>query len=244
MTHPLTLGALGAALLALGLARGGPFLLAAWLGLDFLVLADAYARNGIGIFGKGPDGRLAALPTLVFLPVHLLAQATWGLLRLGREPACDRITDDLYVGRRLLPPELTVAFDRYVDLTAEFSEPASIRASAAYRSFPILDGGVPPPGALPRLLAGLGPGRIYLHCAQGHGRTGLVAAALLLARGEAGSVEEALGRLRSVRPGIRLNRRQEAFLRDHAGDRAGPGPSPCAAPPGAAGAPGTAPGGG
>ena len=39
-------------------------------------------------------------------------------------------------------------FDNYVDLTAEFAEPSTIRRSPAYRSFPILNDAAPSPEAL------------------------------------------------------------------------------------------------
>jgi protein-tyrosine phosphatase len=56
------------------------------------------------------------------------------------------------------------------------------------------------------------PGRVYVHCAQGHGRTGLFAAAVLLARGAAATPAEAVARVRAVRPGVRLKPAQRRWL--------------------------------
>ncbi|MFP2931679.1 tyrosine-protein phosphatase, partial [Pyxidicoccus sp. 3LG] len=39
------------------------------------------------------------------------------------------------------------------------------------------------------------PGPLYVHCAQGHGRTGMIAAALLVARGDAADAATALARV-------------------------------------------------
>ena len=107
-------------------------------------------------------------------------------------------------------------FDNYVDLTAEFAEPAAIRKSPAYRSFPILDGAAPSPEALRAAVAGLRPGRTFVHCAQGHGRTGLFALAVLLSSGVARSVEDGLRLLRTARPGIRLSRDQRRCIEVYA----------------------------
>jgi protein-tyrosine phosphatase len=103
----------------------------------------------------------------------------------------------------LLPFELEDEFHNIVDLTAEFSEPPSIRSSPFYRSFPILDGGAPTPEALRAAVASLRPGRTFVHCAQSHGRTGLFALAVLLSSGVARSVEDGLRMLLAARPGIR-----------------------------------------
>jgi hypothetical protein len=54
----------------------------------------------------------------------------------SRKPARSVVTEQLVVGRRLLASEFGGEFDNYIDLTAEFAEPSTIRHSPAYRSFP------------------------------------------------------------------------------------------------------------
>lgn len=81
-----------------------------------------------------------------------------------------------------------------------------------YRAFPILDAHVPASAELDHLLQHVGSKRVFVHCAQGHGRTGLVAAAILLARSEAASVAEAIQILQTSRPKLRLNTAQERWL--------------------------------
>jgi hypothetical protein len=60
--------------------------------------------------------------------------------------------------------------------------PAAIRQSPGYFLLPILDGAAIKPDVLKRTIDGLLPGSTYIHCAQGHGRTGMFCAALLIRR--------------------------------------------------------------
>jgi protein-tyrosine phosphatase len=112
----------------------------------------------------------------------------------------------------LQPHEIAGDFENFVDLTSEFQEPATLRRLAAYRSFPILDASAPEPETLREVLDSLRPGKTFVHCAQGHGRTGLFAAALLLHSKKANSPEEAVRMLQRARPGIVLNASQKACL--------------------------------
>jgi protein-tyrosine phosphatase len=58
--------------------------------------------------------------------------------------------------------------------------------------------------------------RVLIHCAQGHGRTGLFAAALLLRRKLADTPEQALAQITAVRPRVRLSAAQLRVLREYA----------------------------
>jgi protein-tyrosine phosphatase len=209
--HLLTL--LGLILIALGVVERGWLLLAVWLGCDFLVLGIAHGKGAHGVFGKRQDGSLPLWSWLVFWPLFLYVAAVWHALRLlSREPALSKVTNDLAIGRRLLPSEVEGEFENYVDLTAEFAEPARLRRSSAYRCFPILDGAAPPPEALHAAVRRLRPGKSFIHCAQGHGRTGLFALAVLLKAGAATTVDDGLRMLQAVRPGVRLNRAQRQCI--------------------------------
>ncbi len=205
MSHRHALTMLGLMLIALGLFERGWLLLAVWLGADFLALGIAHALGFHRILGKRSDGSLPLWSWLVFLPMLLYTNAVWQILRmLSREAPFNQVTDNLSVGRRLLPCEVKGHFANYIDLTAEFPEPPAIRRSAAYTSFPILDGAAPDSTALNDFLDRLRPGRTFIHCAQGHGRTGLFALALMLKSGVVTTVGEGLETLKAVRPGIHL----------------------------------------
>lgn len=213
--HLLTL--LGIVVIAFGILKGGWFLLAAWLGLDFLVLGIAHYRNYHAVFGKRANGTLPAWSALIFLPLLIYISLVWHLMRLAsREPAYQAISDKLVVGRRLLPGEFGETFDNYVDLTAEFIEPTSIRRSAAYLCFPILDSSAPAPEALHLVVSRLRPGKTFVHCAQGHGRTGLFALAIMLETSATKSIDEGLTLLRAIRPAIRLSMAQHQCIEKYA----------------------------
>jgi hypothetical protein len=185
-----------------------------WLGFDFIVLGIARIRGFHRIFGKRFNGQMPLWSWLIFLPLHVGTLTVWNVARLlSQEPAFGSVTEHLVVGRRLLASETAGNFDNYVDLAAELPGPSIVRRSSAYFSFPIIDGAAPAAESLKQALVKLGPGRTYIHCALGHGRTGLFALAMLLKSGEVATVEEGLRRLRAVRPGIRLNKDQAACIK-------------------------------
>jgi hypothetical protein len=207
----------GLMLIAFGLLERGWLLLAVWLGADFLALGIAHARGFHRILGKRSDGSLPLWSWLLFLPMLLYTNAVWQILRmLSREPPFNQVSDNLSVGRRLLPGEVEGEFANYIDLTAEFSEPLAIRTSAAYLSFPILDGAAPDSTPLNQFLNRLRPGRTFIHCAQGHGRTGLFALAVMLKSGVVKTVGEGTERLKAVRPGIHLAASQRKCIEQFA----------------------------
>lgn len=202
------MGLLGALLLGLGLVQGGWMLLAVWLGLNFLALAFAHLRGNPHLFGKRADGSLPLWSWVVFFPLLALTLLLWHLGRLSTEAKWNKVNDQLFVGRRLLGAEVPDAFENYVDLTSEFSEPGIIRRGKGYRLFPILDASAPTAEALLAFVKSLGPGKTFIHCAQGHGRTGLVALAVLMVSGAAENVESGLQTLKAARPGINLSKKQ------------------------------------
>ena len=55
---------------------------------------------------------------------------------------------------------------------------------------------------------------VYIHCANGHGRTGTLAGAVLMLGGKAQTAEEAIGFLRGCRPGVSLTTRQMKALEE------------------------------
>jgi hypothetical protein len=186
MSYRYSLTLLGIVMIGFGLIEKGWGLLIAWLGVDFVLLGLAHARRASQLFGKRHDGTLPIWSWCLFLPLHTLNTLLWHSIRLSSsECAQNAVTDRLVVGRRLLAKEVAGSFDNYVDLTAEFAEPDPIGKSPSYVLFPLLDGSAPCPEALHAAVKSLRPSRTFVHCAQGHGRTGLFALALLIHSGQA-----------------------------------------------------------
>lgn len=201
----LTLGASAVTL-------GGFYLAWLWPALSLYVTAIAYGQNAPALLGKRPDGSLAWWSWALLGPwiVFSLCVA-WFLRRLSREPASAAI-GELYFGRRPTSKELPSGEVAIVDLTSELPRATIAQRSAVYVNIPLLDArGTEPHRLLARLHA-LPDLPTYVHCAQGHGRTGMVVAALLLARGIASTPDDALSLIHAVRPRVRLSKEQHTTL--------------------------------
>jgi protein-tyrosine phosphatase len=200
----------------------------AWFGVAVAMIGYAYLRNDVRVFGKRPDGTRAWLPTLLLLPYLWLTAMLWHALRmLVREPAISPVPGaKLWLARRLLAHELSAEVRVVVDLTCEFVEPARIREDRGYVCFPILDAAAPDVMSLAAAIEQVADAdAVLIHCAQGHGRTGLFAAALLLRRGLAITPEQALAQVVEARPGVRLSATQWRVLRDYGEQLRGDGRS-------------------
>lgn len=194
--------------------QGSWFLLLLWPTMSFAIVASGYIRFGPRVYGKSRSGVLSSINTLFLLPFLLNLWAVWYAVRVfRREHAFDQLTEHIYIGRRLMGHEFPKNIDHVIDLTCEFTEPKELR-SVNYVSCQILDGFVPSPPQLQSWVADAArlSGNIYIHCAEGHGRTGLFAAALLLQRGDFNTAEDALNYVKSKRPRVRLGKRQLATL--------------------------------
>jgi protein-tyrosine phosphatase len=192
---------------------GGWFWLLLWPAMNLLVLGIAYLRRDSLVFGKRSDGTLDPVRVIVLLPYLLFTWAVWHGCRLLPEPAAQRINERLTVGRRLVGNERPAGITTILDMTSEFAEPASVRKGVRYVNLPTLDACAPPCDALVAAIRDLRPDEhVFIHCAQGHGRTGLAALALLLRRGEVDDIGAGLSLLRSIRPGIGLSADQRACL--------------------------------
>ncbi len=185
-----------------------------WLAVDFALAALASRHADPALFGKRPDGGRSARSTGVMLPYLLLTWAVWHLSRwISREPAFAEVRPGLWIGRRLTGGEAAPA-NAVLDLTCEFAEAARHRGPG-YLTHPILDAHAPPDSdalvaTFERLSWPAEP--LYVHCAQGHGRTATVTAALLIWSGICPDAEAALAEIAAVRPDARPNAAQRRWL--------------------------------
>jgi protein-tyrosine phosphatase len=193
---------------------GGFAWLALWPALSFGAMGFAYLGLGARILGKRPDGTRPWPYLLLLGPYLLFGQLVWRLRALSSEPVADLVAPGVYVGRLPLRGDLPESVTMVVDLTAEFTIPVAVRGERAYLCLPTLDGFVPPEEALRELVrqASAHEGEIYVNCAYGHGRSALVAGAILLARGHATSGEEARRIMKDARPGVSMSGAQRAML--------------------------------
>jgi protein-tyrosine phosphatase len=213
-----------ATVLALGPTLGpwGVFLL--WPAACLGIVAAAYFGLGPGIFRK-TDGCLPWSTRFVLAPILIGQYLSLAYYR-RRCRAWDEVGQGVLIGRTLMGGEAAAAVRQGVtavlDLTAEFSAAAPFRA-LRYRNLPVLDLTAPTQDQLHEAMAFLveeaATGLVYVHCKIGYSRSATVAGAYLLASGEAATADEAVARLRQVRPSIIVRPEAMAALRAFARDR-------------------------
>jgi hypothetical protein len=212
---------LGAVLAAAGLILGGWAFLLLWPAVSLLLVGAAYAGLGPRILGKRPDGRLAPAAVVLLLPYLLATWIVWHIYRLvSPEPCYHEVAPGLWLGRRAFARELPPGVGLVIDMTAEFAAPRGVGVGREYHCLPTLDTAAPDEtqlrAAVEKVVAW--PGPVYVHCAQGHGRSALLAAAVLVRRNLATDARQAEEMLCRVRPGVRLTRSQRKMLDRLVGD--------------------------
>lgn len=189
-----------------------------WLAIALAVVGSAYVGVGAWVYERS-DGRLAWSTWVVLWPCvlgHWLSHAYYR--RLCRP--WDELEPGVWIGRRLNAREAAMAIDEGVsavlDLTAELSEVAAFR-QLKYRSLPILDLTAPTVEEMSEgvrfIRAQARRGTVYIHCKIGYSRTAAIAGAYLLASGSARTTDEAIVKLRRVRPSIVLRPEAELAIR-------------------------------
>jgi protein-tyrosine phosphatase len=228
MRYALIFLTLGGCFIALAIQRGGWAWLLLWPGVSSTLVGAGYARIGARVFGKRADGRYPLWALVIHLPYLLITLGVWHLLRIALpENAADPISPGIWVARRPLHFEIPAEVRWIVDLTAEFFVAAGARAGREYICYPTLDGHVCDAAEFANIVRDVAAleGGILIHCAQGHGRSAALAAALLIARGVVEDLEGAERILTSARPKVRLKPSQRALVNAFAA-RQRPAPVP------------------
>lgn len=130
----------------------------------------------------------------------------------------EQVAPDMYVGRfcmdydKEFPKDATVV----IDLTAEFGQNEEVLKDRQYFLLPALDCTMPPADELlnlARTLSNLkGKQMMYIHCANGHGRSSSLAAVIMLVRGTVVNWQDAFETMRQYRPLINIQPAQERVL--------------------------------
>lgn len=186
-----------------------------WLATNAMILSIAYFMNWPGVYGKSEVGSLQWPVVLLMAPTLLYIRIVWQLQNiLIRTPLYNEIAPDLFVGRlcgyNSLPKGVTVV----VDLTAEFHTPLSLRTKVQTIRLPTLDGCPPDWKRCQHAfeLIGTNHHRIYVCCANGHGRSVTFMAAWLGQQGKCLSAIEAVKLIQAARPTAAPNSDQMSFL--------------------------------
>lgn len=188
---------------------------------SFFAVAWCYLQHGRGDFGKQSHGGWTWRALLVYGPYFACTWLAWHALRFVVREACwHRVSEGIYVGRRPLGHELPTDARYVIDLTAEFYAAPWIRRDRRYLALPALDAYTPDAAAFAAALADAAASAepIYIHCAQGRGRSAMFAAALFVAKGLASSIDDAEAMLRAVRPSVRLRPEQRRLAMEVVAD--------------------------
>jgi hypothetical protein len=201
------------------------------LGVRLITVSFALAFSGVGLayafigqraFMKQASGRLSFWSYVLYWPYHLLNSISLnGFRRSGKENALDQIEKNVYLGCRLAQSDQAeierLGIQSVLDLTCEFSEIPALR-QLRYRCIPTLDARAP---SLESLIAGAQwimdestKGPVYVHCALGHGRSATFVAAYLLVSKKVATPQEAIAKIKGIRPKVGLHPEQIALLEE------------------------------
>ncbi len=215
LKYLLVLVLVGVAQIALASTSGKMAWLLYWSGLSWIVVGAAYGGLGAGIFGKRANERMALVNICLLLPYLFVTWFLWYMQQLlTKEPPYNEIAPGLWLGRRCLGKELPSGIELIVDMTSEFPEPPDLNSGRSYVCVPTLDASVPSDKAFAELVQTIvaSPGPVYVHCALGHGRSVAVMTAVLVAKGNAATIEQAEQSVKQARPRTEINPVQRKLL--------------------------------
>jgi protein-tyrosine phosphatase len=201
--------------LAVWLAPEG--LLLGWPAISLAIVAGGYLGLGPGVFRK-KNGQLDLTVRLLLGP-YLLGLYIRRLTEWPRGYTDDQIMPGLRLGRTVNHAEAVILIESGVtsvlDLTCEHNEAEPLRR-LDYQNIQMLDLVLPDPllihQAVTFVVDRMQRGVVYLHCALGHGRSAIVAAACLLARDRNLGIDSACDVVRTARPGAKLRPRERTLL--------------------------------
>ena len=182
-----------------------------WPATSFTVVAISYLTASPKCFAKQENGRIHFIPQLLMLPYLICLWSLWHIIRLCQtENPYDELNEQITIGRRLFVHELPPDTQMVIDLTCEFNEDKRIVKNYDYRCFPILDCCPAEQQPLIDFLqsVALCDKKMFVHCAQGHGRTSMIVCILLVLQKKASSPQEAMQQIKEKRPRANMTKQQ------------------------------------
>ena len=178
-----------------------------WPALSVGLVAVGYFGVGPKVYGK-TDGQHQVLVRLL----HFFTIRGQEASRRAYAKQCnpwDEVAPKLLIGRQLIEVEshdlVRCGVHAVLDLTAEFSEPESLRR-LNYKSIPLLDLTAPSKeqiiDAVRFIDEHIKTGGVYVHCKIGYSRTAAITGCYLIHTGQACTANDAMELLRKVRPSI------------------------------------------
>ncbi len=193
---------------------GGWYLALLWPASNCLAVGFAYLGPAGAVFGKRKDGTFRPWIALPMLPFLLVTWATWhAQILLSREAAWHEVYPGVFLGRRAYEHELPDSVNMVIDMTAEFGPP-KYAEGRNYVALPTLDAFVPNENdfiAFARMAA-RHPEGVFVHCANGHGRSAAMVAAILIAKGAVPDIDGAEEMIMRSRPLCAWHPVQRALL--------------------------------
>ncbi|WP_249119688.1 MULTISPECIES: phosphatase PAP2/dual specificity phosphatase family protein [unclassified Bradyrhizobium] len=174
-----------------------------WPALALAFVAANYAVFGAAGFQKGADGRMSLAVRLLLAP-YLAGAWINSRIWTRNEPTQAAVDDGVAIGRMPSRGD-SRTFASIVDLSAEMP---ALRAHDGWHAYPALDLVAPPPSTLREAAAMIertrASGAVLVCCALGYSRSASAVAVWLLVTGRASSIQDAVERVRRVRPRIVL----------------------------------------
>lgn len=199
-----------------------------WPAFVCLSIASSYSSCGNGgqlgvkLIGKSKKtGEIPFLRIVILFPYFMLAWGWWyfrqTILLRGKENPYDLVSKDIYVGRYPLwyPKEFPQTVKHVIDVTGEFPGIQEIQFNRTYLCCRGMDMQLPSKEDLATIAieASKLEGEIYIHCANGHGRSASLAALIMVLRGNVTNVEEAFTVMQKARPKVYIHSEQMKVLK-------------------------------
>ena len=188
-----------------------------WISLNFFALSIIYFLNNPSLLGKKSDGSFNLICLIFFSPWFFFVNFVWKIVVFfSKEPIYSEILPNrFWAGRRFFYKELPKKVNQIIDLTSEFFKPFKFDKSINYICIPLLDGIEPDKHFFEKLRSFYDNNRnknIYIHCAQGHGRTACAVAIYMRLINEESDIEKNLLHFQELRPSGKISNRQKLYL--------------------------------